>query len=133
MWGSLRVCHGGTTALIAADECAGTPDACRGRQIPTVECGFAPKMEQVSAPGALPARLSGSLELMSRLTIDERGAAIDALISAADEFAERAQLQETCRDRSRPGTGSHHQHAHSATLWRQAEQRLRTRILELEL
>ena len=70
---------------------------------------------------------------MSTLTIDERGAAIDALRSAADEFAERAQLQETCRDRSRPGTGSHHQHAHSATLWRHAEQRLRTRILELEL
>ena len=90
-------------------------------------------MEQVSAPGALPAHLSGNLEHMSRLTIDERGAAIDALISAADEFAERAQLQETCRDRSRPGTGSHHQHAHSATLWRQAEHRLRTRILELEL
>ena len=90
-------------------------------------------MEQVSAPDALPAHLSGSLELMSRLTIDEPGAAIDALISAADEFAERAQLQETCRDRSRAGTASHHQHAHSATLWRQAEQRLRTRILELEL
>jgi hypothetical protein len=100
---------------------------------PTVEPGLAPKMEQVSAPGALPAHLLGSLELMSRLTIDERGAAIDALISAADEFAERAQRQEACRDRSRPGTGSHHQHAHSATLWRQAEQRLRTRILELEL
>ena len=90
-------------------------------------------MEQVSAPRALPVRLSGSLELMSRLTIDELGAAIGALISAADEFAERAQLQETCRDRSRPGSGSHHQYAHSATLWRQAEQRLRTRILELEL
>jgi hypothetical protein len=90
-------------------------------------------MEQISAPGAVLVGLSGSLELMRRLTIDEPGAAIDALISAADEFAERAQLQETCRDRSRPGTGSHHQHAHSATLWRQAEQRLRTRILELEL
>ena len=111
----------------------GTPGACPWTADPTVERGFAPKMEQVSAPGALPVRLSGSLELMSRLTIDEPGAAIDALISAADEFAERAQLQETCRDRSRPGTGSHHQHAHSATLWRQAEQRLRTRILELEL
>src|SRR5688500_10379213 len=96
----------------------------RGRQIPTLERGFAPKMEQVSAFGAVPAHLSGSLELMSRLTIDERGAAIHELISAADEFAERAQLQETCRDRSRPGTGSHHQHAHSATLWRLAEQRL---------
>ena len=70
---------------------------------------------------------------MGRLVIDERVAAIDELIAAADEFAERAQLQETCRDRSRPGTGSHHQHAHSATLWRVAEQRLRTRILALEL
>ena len=90
-------------------------------------------MEQVSAFDALPRTFSGSLELMSRLRIDERGAAIDALMSAADEFAERAQLQETCRDRSRPGTGSHHQYAHSATLWRQAEQRLRTRILALEL
>ncbi len=70
---------------------------------------------------------------MGRLVIDERVAAIDELIAAADDFAERAQLQETCRDRSRPGTGSHHQHAHSATLWRLAEQRLRTRILELQL
>ena len=70
---------------------------------------------------------------MSRPTIDERGAAIDELMSAAEEFAARAQLQESCRDRSRPGTGSHHLHAHSATLWRQAEQGLRTRILELEL
>jgi hypothetical protein len=105
----------------------------RGRRIPTRERGFAPNMEQVSAFGVLPAHLSGSLELMSRLVIDERVTAIDELIAAADEFAERAQLQEACRDRSRPGTGSHHQHAHSATLWRQAEQRLRTRILELEL
>jgi hypothetical protein len=90
-------------------------------------------MEQVSAFGALPAHLEASLEFMGRLVIDERVAAIDELTAAADEFAKRAQLQETCRDRSRAGTGSHHQHAHSATLWRLAEQRLRTRILELEL
>ena len=99
----------------------------------TLERGFAPKMEQVSAFGAVPLHIWGSLEFMGKLVIDERVAAIDELIAAADEFAERARLQETCRDRSRPGTGSHHQHAHSATLWRLAEQRLRTRILELQL
>jgi len=99
----------------------------------TLDRGFAPKMEQVSAFGAVSAHLSGSLEFMGRLVIDERVAAIHELMAAADEFAQRAELQETCRDRSRPGTGSHHQHAHSATLWRLAEQRLRTRILELEL
>ena len=58
---------------------------------------------------------------MGRLVIDERVAAIHELMAAADEFAQRAELQETCRDRSRPGTGSHHQHAHSATLWRLAQ------------
>lgn len=70
---------------------------------------------------------------MTPQVIDERTAAISELMSAADEFAERAQVEETCRDRSRPGTGLHHQHAHSATLWRLAERRLRTRIRELEL
>lgn len=70
---------------------------------------------------------------MTALRIDERSAAIIELMTAADDFAERAQIQEACRDRSRPGTGPHHQHAHSATLWRLAERRLRTRILELEL
>lgn len=65
--------------------------------------------------------------------IDERSVAIRELIEAADEFAERALMQETSRDRSHPGTGLHHQHAHSATLWRLAERRLRTRVLELEL
>jgi hypothetical protein len=70
---------------------------------------------------------------MSELTIDEPTTAIGELMRAADEFAERARTQEISRDRSRPGTGLHHQHAHSATLWRQAEQRLRTRIRELEL
>lgn len=59
--------------------------------------------------------------------------AISELIDAADDFAQRALVQEMSRDRSRPGTGPHHQHAHSATLWRLAEQRLRTRIRELEL
>lgn len=65
-------------------------------------------------------------------TTDERRVAIRELIEAADEFAERALLQAAARDRSRPGTGLHHQHAHSATLWRLAEQTLRTRIRELE-
>ena len=64
---------------------------------------------------------------------DERAAAISELMGAADLFAARALLQETCRDRSRPGTVLHHQYAHSATLWRLAEQSLRTRIRELEL
>ena len=64
-------------------------------------------------------------------TTDERRVAIRELIEAADEFAERALIQETSRDRSRPGTGLHHQHAHSATLWRLAEQKLRTRVNEL--
>lgn len=66
-------------------------------------------------------------------TTDEQRVAISQLIEAADEFADRALLQEAARDRSRPGTALHHQHAHSATLWRLAEQRLRTRIRELEL
>lgn len=66
-------------------------------------------------------------------TTDERCVAIKELIEAADEFAQRAVTQETSRDRSRPGTVSHHQHAHSATLWRLAERRLRTRIREIEL
>ena len=70
---------------------------------------------------------------MTGRMIDERTAAIRELMVAADDFAERAQMQEACRDRSRPGTGLHHQHAHSATLWRLAEGRLRIRIRELEL
>jgi hypothetical protein len=63
---------------------------------------------------------------------DERAAAISELLRAADHFASRALLQEACRDRSRPGTGLHHQHAHSATLWRLAEQELRARAGALE-
>lgn len=60
-------------------------------------------------------------------------AAISELMSAADEFAERAEAQELRRDGARSGTPSHHQYAHSATLWRSAERAIRTRILELEL
>lgn len=70
---------------------------------------------------------------MTGPTIDERIAAISELMRAADDFAARALLQEAFRDRSRPGTGPHHQHAHSATLWRLAEQELRVRIHELEV
>jgi hypothetical protein len=58
---------------------------------------------------------------------------IAELTLAADDFAARALLQEACRDRARPGTGVHHQHAHSATLWRLAEGCLRARIQQLEL
>ena len=69
---------------------------------------------------------------MSVPTLDERSAAISELVVAADDFAARATMQEACRDRARPGTGMHHQHAHSATLWRVAERQLRDRIRELE-
>ena len=64
--------------------------------------------------------------------LDSRSAALSELAAAADDFARRATEQEGRRDRSRPGTGSQHQHAHSATLWRSAERALRMRILELE-
>jgi hypothetical protein len=70
---------------------------------------------------------------MTGVTIDERSVAIRELLTAADAFAERAHQQEECRDRSRPGTVLHHQHAHSATLWRLAEGTLRARISELEV
>lgn len=70
---------------------------------------------------------------MRGTTIDQGTAAISELIAAAEDFAERARLQEACRDRARPGTGVFHQHAHSATLWRQAEERLRTQVHELEI
>ena len=63
---------------------------------------------------------------------EDRAAAISELGVVADDFAARARAQEACRDRSTPGTGRHHQHAHSATLWRMAERQLRTRIRELE-
>ncbi len=70
---------------------------------------------------------------MTVVGIDERDAMICVLADAADVFAARAQHQEACRDRARPGTAVHHLHAHSATLWHQAEHSLRTRISELEL
>lgn len=57
--------------------------------------------------------------------------AISALSSVADDFAARALAQELFRDRARPGTAVHHLHAHSATLWRQAESSLRAQIEEL--
>ena len=70
---------------------------------------------------------------MRGTTIDHRAAAISELVAAADDFARRAQLQDVSRDRARPGTGQFHQHAHSATLWRLAEARLRTQARQLEL
>lgn len=66
-------------------------------------------------------------------TIDQRLEVIIELTKSADAFAQRALEQEARRDSSRPGTGSHHQFAHSATLWRSAERTLRARIDELEL
>jgi hypothetical protein len=66
-------------------------------------------------------------------TFDERTEVIRELQEAADDFADRALSQEARRDGAPPGTGAHHQFAHSATLWRTAESRLRTRIQELEL
>jgi hypothetical protein len=68
---------------------------------------------------------------MTEVTV-ERASVIVMLGGVADDFAARAQTQETCRDRARPGTGVHHLHAHSATLWRLAESSLRARIRELE-
>ena len=66
-------------------------------------------------------------------TFDDRTGVIRELQDAADDFAERALAQEARRDSAPPGTGAHHQFAHSATLWRAAERRLRTRIEELEV
>ena len=66
-------------------------------------------------------------------TFDDRTGVIRELQDAADDFAERALAQEARRDSAAPGTGAQHQFAHSATLWRTAESRLRTRIEELEL
>jgi hypothetical protein len=66
-------------------------------------------------------------------TVEARDTAISALMCVADDFAARALAQEASRDRARPGTGVHHLHAHSATLWRQAEGSIRSRIAELEL
>lgn len=76
---------------------------------------------------------SPTLEGMNGGTFDDRTGVIRELQDAADDFAERAQDQEARRDSAAPGTGAQHQFAHSATLWRAAERRLRTRIEELEL
>ena len=65
--------------------------------------------------------------------VDQQASAISQLVAAADDFAERARLAEAHRDLARPGTGVFHQHAHSATLWHQAEERLRVQVRELEL
>lgn len=69
---------------------------------------------------------------MTAIRIDERATVLDALLAAADDFAARAVTLEARRDSARPGTAGHHLHAHSATLWRQAEISLRARIAELE-
>jgi hypothetical protein len=68
---------------------------------------------------------------MTAVTLDEAATVIRELGRAADAFALRAGEQEACRDRARPGSAVQHRHAHSATLWRQAEQSLRARIGEL--
>lgn len=70
---------------------------------------------------------------MRRTTIDQESTTIRELVAAAEDFAERARAEEARRDQARPGTGVLHHHAHSATLWRQAEVRLRTQVRELEL
>ncbi|WP_168218564.1 hypothetical protein [Nocardioides eburneiflavus] len=68
---------------------------------------------------------------MTAVTLDDAATVIRELGRAADAFALRAGEQEACRDRARPGSAVQHHHAHSATLWRQAEQVLRARIGEL--
>jgi hypothetical protein len=68
---------------------------------------------------------------MTAVMLDETATVIRELSRAAEAFAERAQEQEACRDRARPGTAVQHRHAHSATLWRAAESSLRVRISEL--
>jgi hypothetical protein len=70
---------------------------------------------------------------MRGTTIDQENRTIGQLLAAAEDFAERARVEEARRDRERPGTGVFHHHAHSVTLWRQAEVRLRTQVRELEL
>ena len=59
--------------------------------------------------------------------------AFSELMAAADDFAERARVQEARRDLARPGTVVFHQYAHSATLWRAAEDRLRGQVRAFEL
>ncbi len=69
---------------------------------------------------------------MTEVTVEQPLVLIE-LQGAADDFAARAKAQESCRDRALPGTGAHHLHAHSATLWRLAESSLRARIHDLEI
>jgi hypothetical protein len=69
---------------------------------------------------------------MTAVMLDETATVIRELRRAAEAFAQRAQEQEACRDRARPGTAVQHRHAHSATLWRLAESSLCARISELE-
>lgn len=69
---------------------------------------------------------------MTVVTVDERAAAICVLTDAADAFATRAEDHESLRDKARAGTAVQQLHAHSATLWRQAEGSLRIRISDLE-
>ncbi|MBD3945215.1 hypothetical protein [Nocardioides ganghwensis] len=68
---------------------------------------------------------------MTAFALDETATVIRELALVADVFALRAQEQEACRDRAQPGSAVQHRHAHSATLWRQAENSLRVRISEL--
>ena len=70
---------------------------------------------------------------MTAGAVDEGMSVVGVLVAAADDFAARALAQEERRDRAQPGTGGHHLHAHSATLWRLAEGCLRARIEQLEL
>jgi hypothetical protein len=70
---------------------------------------------------------------MTAVVAGEQLWAISELMAAAVDFAERARVQEARRDLARPGTAIFHQHAHSATLWRSAENRLRGQVRALEL
>ena len=70
---------------------------------------------------------------MTAGALDQGASIVGVLAAAADDFAARASAQECRRDQARPGTSGHHLHAHSATLWRQAETVLRSRIDELQL
>ena len=70
---------------------------------------------------------------MTAVVAGEQLWAISELMAAAVDFAERARVQEARRDLARPGTAMFHQHAHSATLWRSAENRLRGQVRALEL
>lgn len=70
---------------------------------------------------------------MKACALDEAATVIRELALAADAFALRAQEQEASRDRAQPGTAVQNRHAHSATLWREAEKSLRVRIGELAM